>query len=63
MRLCGLSAQHRKALEDSRLIRRFPAYHDKQEAVRDDSRKPRRVARPGTRHAPRDARPHAEREE
>jgi anti-anti-sigma regulatory factor len=41
MRLCGLSTQHRKILEDSGLIRRFPAYHDLQEAVMGDCRKPR----------------------
>ena len=41
MRLCGLSAQHRRLLEESGLMRRFPAYHDLQEAVMGDSRKPR----------------------
>jgi anti-anti-sigma factor len=41
MRLCGLSAPHRKMLEESGLIRRFPAYDDLQEAVMGDCRKPR----------------------
>jgi anti-anti-sigma regulatory factor len=41
MRLCGLRAQHRKMLEDSGLMRRFPAYDDLQEAVMGDFRKPR----------------------
>ena len=41
MRLCGLSAQHHKMLEDSGLIRRFPAYQDLQEAVMGDCHKPR----------------------
>jgi anti-anti-sigma factor len=36
MRLCGLSAEHRKMLDESRLVRRFPAYHDLQEAVMGD---------------------------
>jgi anti-anti-sigma factor len=41
MRLCGLSAQHRRLLEESGLMRRFPAYHDLQEAVMGECRKPR----------------------
>ena len=41
MRLCGLSGQHRRMLEESGLMRRFPAYHDLQEAVMGDCRKPR----------------------
>jgi anti-anti-sigma regulatory factor len=41
MRLCGLTAQHCKMLEDSGLTRRFPAYQDLLEAVMGDSRKPR----------------------
>ena len=41
MRLCGLSAQHCTMLQESGLIRRFPAYQDLQEAVMGDCHKPR----------------------
>jgi anti-anti-sigma factor len=37
MRLCGMSAEQRKMLDESGLMSRFPAYRDLQEAVMGDS--------------------------